>query len=191
MHSMKPLLRVLAGVALSMVLSLRAGAGPSFNPDRDELAELSGKAGAKLHQGLQKSHEMLMFLELRNADRAASAKDEALKELGASIELFKQVADKAPNQKIIYKPKDKNDEAALASFKAHLDGRKIQMPSTERELASLAAKAVSDHAAVLRSVTFKATKADYNGLRKLLRSQATVLDLGILSSIVWTVSIRQ
>lgn len=191
MHNMKPLLRVLVGVALSALLMLRADAGPSFNPDREELAELSGKAGAELHLAFQKFHEMLMFLELRDTGRATSAKGAALKHLDSSVELFKQVAAKAPNQKIIYKPKDESDNNALTSFKARLTERKIQVPSTERELASLAVKAVSDHAAVLREASFKATKADYNTLRRVLRSQAIVLDLGILSSIVWTVSVRE
>lgn len=188
---MKPLLQILVGVALSALLMLPAGAGPSFNPDREELAELSSKAGAELHLAFQKFHEMLMFLELREIDRATESKGIALKHLDTSIALFQQVADKAPKQRIIYKPKDKNDEAALASFKARLSERKIEIPSTERELASLAVKAVSDHAAVLRNTSFKATKADYNALREVLRSQAIVLDLGILSSIVWTVSVRQ
>lgn len=183
--------RALLCAGFGGVLLSNAIAGPSFNPDRDELAELSGKAGAELHLAFQKFHEALMHLELRDVKRASDARAAALKHFEISIATFKEVADKAPKQKLVYKPRNQSDQAALAAFNARLAERKIPAPSTERELATLAVKAISDHVGVLKETSFTATKADYIRLRDLLRSQAILLDLGILTSIVWTVSQRQ
>ena len=191
MYPMKFLLRTLAGLAISASLGLHAIAGPSFNPDRDELAQLSGEAGAELHVAFARFHDMLQFLERRDVGRANEAKADALKHFKTSATTFEKVAETAPNQKIVFIPKSPGDEAALDAFKRRLAEQKIPIPSTERELAKLAVKAVSEHAAVLEKSNFRATKADYAMLREVLKSQAIVLDLGILSSIVWTVSVRQ
>lgn len=188
---MKFPLRVLASLAFSASLGLHAIAGPSFNSDRDELAQLSSEAGAELHVAFARFHDMLQFLERRDIGRANEAKADALKHFKASTAKFEKVAETAPNQKIVFTPKSPGDEAALAAFKRRLVEQKIDIPSTERELAKLAVKAVGEHTAVLEKFSFRATKADYAMLREVLKSQAIVLDLGILSSIVWTVSVRQ
>lgn len=191
MCPMKFIFRAFAGLALSAALVLHAVAGPSFNPDRDELAQLSGEAGAELHVAFARFHEMLQFLERRDVGRANDAKADALKHFKTSTAMFEKVAQTAPSQKIVFTPKSPADEAALAAFKRRLVEQKIPIPSTERELAKLAVKAVSEHTVVLEKSNFRATKADYVMLREVLKSQAIVLDLGILSSIVWTVSVRQ
>ncbi|QQZ44165.1 hypothetical protein IF690_11730 [Pseudomonas sp. SK3(2021)] len=177
---------VLAGLA-----SLQATAGPSFDADRKELGKLSASAGAELHRGLQKSHEMLMYLELRDTLHATEAKAAALQHFNESAVLFKKVAASAPERKILYQPRDDREKEAIAAFQERLKELDVALPGTEKQLADLAVTAVTRHIHVLEKSSFKATQADYPSLRKALRSQALLLDLGILSSIVWSLSADQ
>ena len=179
---------VATACSLALLRTLPLNAGPSFNPDRDVLAKASEGAGAELHLGLQKVHEMLMYLELRDLGRADAAKSVALKHLDVATEAYEKVAKLAPNQKIVVKTTTPSEDSSVQAFRERLRERKIQMPSTERELAELAVVAVREYAGVLRESKFKATRSDYERLRVLLRSQALLLDLGILTSIAWTVS---
>lgn len=185
------LIKCLFFVLLSGLASLQATAGPTFNSDRKELDKLSANAGAELHRGFQKFHEMLMYLELKETQHATDSKAAALQHFNESIVLFKKVSETAPNQKIIYKPKDDREKDALASFQNRLKELGIAEPTTEKQLAELAVTTVTDHLYALEKSSFKATKADYPPLRKVLRSQALLLDLGILTSIVWTLSVTQ
>ncbi|WP_053268677.1 hypothetical protein [Pseudomonas chlororaphis] len=177
---------VLAGLA-----SLQATAGPSFDADRKGLEKLSANAGAELHRGLQKFHEMLMYLELQDTLHATEAKAAALEHFSESVVLFKKVTASAPERKILYQPRDDSEKEAIAAFQNRLKELDIAEPDTEKQLANLAVTVLTKHIHVLEKSSFKATKADYSPLRKTLRSQALLLDLGILTSIVWSLSADQ
>ncbi|WJV27202.1 MULTISPECIES: hypothetical protein [Pseudomonas] len=177
---------VLAGLA-----SLQAMAGPSFDADRKGLEKLSANAGAELHRGLQKFHEMLMYLELQDTLHATEAKAAALQHFSESVVLFKKVTASAPERKILYQPRDDSEKEAIAAFQNRLKELDIAVPDTEKQLANLAVTVLTKHIHVLEKSSFKATKADYSPLRKTLRSQALLLDLGILTSIVWSLSADQ
>ncbi|AZD85271.1 hypothetical protein C4K14_2447 [Pseudomonas chlororaphis subsp. aureofaciens] len=177
---------VLAGLA-----SLQATAGPSFDADRKGLEKLSANAGAELHRGLQKFHEMLMYLELKDTLHATEAKAAALQHFSESVVLFKKVTASAPERKILYQPRDDSEKEAIAAFQDRLKELDIAVPDTEKQLANLAVTVLTKHIHVLEKSSFKATKADYSPLRKTLRSQALLLDLGILTSIVWSLSADQ
>ncbi|POA62992.1 hypothetical protein [Pseudomonas sp. GW531-T4] len=177
---------VLAGLA-----SLQATAGPSFDADRKGLEKLSANAGAELHRGLQKFHEMLMYLELQDTLHATEAKAAALEHFSESVVLFKKVTASAPERKILYQPRDDSEKEAIAAFQNRLKELDIAVPDTEKQLANLAVTVLTKHIHVLEKSSFKATKADYSPLRKTLRSQALLLDLGILTSIVWSLSADQ
>ncbi|AIC19341.1 MULTISPECIES: hypothetical protein [Pseudomonas] len=177
---------VLAGLA-----SLQATAGPSFDADRKGLEKLSANAGAELHRGLQKFHEMLMYLELQDTLHATEAKAAALEHFSESVVLFKKVTASAPERKILYQPRDDSEKEAIAAFQDRLKELDIAVPDTEKQLANLAVTVLTKHIHVLEKSSFKATKADYSPLRKTLRSQALLLDLGILTSIVWSLSADQ
>ncbi|WP_028682126.1 hypothetical protein [Pseudomonas chlororaphis] len=177
---------VLAGLA-----SLQATAGPSFDADRKGLEKLSANAGAELHRGLQKFHEMLMYLELKDTLHATEAKAAALEHFSESVVLFKKVTASAPERKILYQPRDDSEKEAIAAFQNRLKELDIAVPDTEKQLANLAVTVLTKHIHVLEKSSFKATKADYSPLRKTLRSQALLLDLGILTSIVWSLSADQ
>ncbi|WDG50426.1 hypothetical protein [Pseudomonas chlororaphis] len=177
---------VLAGLA-----SLQATAGPSFDADRKGLEKLSANAGAELHRGLQKFHEMLMYLELQDTLHATEAKAAALQHFSESVVLFKKVTASAPERKILYQPRDDSEKEAIAAFQNRLKELDIAVPDTEKQLANLAVTVLTKHIHVLEKSSFKATKADYSPLRKTLRSQALLLDLGILTSIVWSLSADQ
>ncbi|AZE22771.1 hypothetical protein [Pseudomonas chlororaphis] len=177
---------VLAGLA-----SLQATAGPSFDADRKGLEKLSANAGAELHRGLQKFHEMLMYLELKDTLHATEAKAAALEHFSESVVLFKKVTASAPERKILYQPRDDSEKEAIAAFQNRLKELDIAEPDTEKQLANLAVTVLTKHIHVLEKSSFKATKADYSPLRKTLRSQALLLDLGILTSIVWSLSADQ
>ncbi|AZE10592.1 hypothetical protein C4K10_2312 [Pseudomonas chlororaphis subsp. aureofaciens] len=177
---------VLAGLA-----SLQATAGPSFDADRKGLEKLSANAGAELHRGLQKFHEMLMYLELQDTLHATEAKAAALEHFSESVVLFKKVTASAPERKILYQPRDDSEKEAIAAFQNRLKELDIAVPDTEKQLANLAVTVLTKHIHVLEKSSFKATKADYSPLRKALRSQALLLDLGILTSIVWSLSADQ
>ncbi|AZD54099.1 hypothetical protein [Pseudomonas chlororaphis] len=177
---------VLAGLA-----SLQATAGPSFDADRKGLEKLSANAGAELHRGLQKFHEMLMYLELQDTLHATEAKAAALEHFNESVALYKKVTASAPEQKILYQPRDDSEKEAIAAFQNRLKELDIAVPGTEKQLANLAVTVVTRHIHALERSSFKATRADYSPLRKTLRSQALLLDLGILSSIVWSLSADQ
>lgn len=181
---------LVVGCVITLVVPVSLRAGPSFNPDRDELAKASEQAGAELHLGLQKVHEMLMYLELRDVARADAARAVALKHLQRSADLYDKVVEIAPNQRIVVKVTTQSEEASIQAFRERLRERKIDFPTTERELARLAVTAVREHADVLKDSKFKANKTDYERLRAVLRSQSLLLDLGILTSIAWTVSTR-
>ncbi|AJO77897.1 hypothetical protein [Pseudomonas sp. MRSN 12121] len=191
MRLIHPLFRAGVALCLAGLVSLQAMAGPSFDANRKELEKLSANAGAELHRGFQKSHEMLMYLELKDAPHATEAKAAALQHFNESIALFKNVSEIAPDRKIAYPPGDDRDQDALAAFQERLKEMDIARPTTEKELAELAVKAVTRHLYVLEKSSFKATRADYPALRKVLRSQALLLDLGILTSIVWSLSADQ
>ncbi|EIM18669.1 hypothetical protein [Pseudomonas chlororaphis] len=177
---------VLAGLA-----SLQATAGPSFDADRKGLEKLSANAGAELHRGLQKFHEMLMYLELQDTLHATEAKAAALEHFSESVVLFKKVTASAPERKILYQPRDDSEKEAITAFQNRLKELDIAVPDTEKQLANLAVTVLTKHIHVLEKSSFKATKADYSPLRKTLRSQALLLDLGILTSIVWSLSADQ
>ncbi|AZE48196.1 hypothetical protein C4K04_2523 [Pseudomonas chlororaphis] len=178
-------------IVLAGLLSLQASAGPSFDADRKGLEKLSTSAGAELHRGLQKFHEMLMYLELRDTLHATEAKAAALEHFNESAALYKKVTASAPEQKILYQPRDDSEKEAIAAFQNRLQELDIALPGTEKQLANLAVTVVTRHIHVLERSSFKATRADYPSLRKALRSQALLLDLGILSSIVWSLSADQ
>ncbi|AZD28970.1 hypothetical protein [Pseudomonas chlororaphis] len=177
---------VLAGLA-----SLQAMAGPSFDADRKGLEKLSANAGAELHRGLQKFHEMLMYLGLKETLHATEAKAAALEHFNESVALYKKVTASAPERKILYQPRDDSEKEAIAAFQDRLKELDMAVPGTEKQLADLAVTVVTRHIHVLERSSFKATQADYPSLRKALRSQALLLDLGILSSIVWSLSADQ
>ncbi|AZE04428.1 hypothetical protein [Pseudomonas chlororaphis] len=177
---------VLAGLA-----SLQATAGPSFDADRKGLEKLSANAGAELHRGVQKFHEMLMYLELQDTLHATEAKAAALQHFSESVVLFKKVTASAPERKILYQPRDDSEKEAITAFQNRLKELDIAVPDTEKQLANLAVTVLTKHIHVLEKSSFKATKADYSPLRKTLRSQALLLDLGILTSIVWSLSADQ
>jgi hypothetical protein len=179
-------LLVLAGLS-----SLQAAAGPSFDADRKELEKISASAGAELHRGIQKFHEVLMYLALRDTLHATEAKAVALEHFNESVALFKKVSETAANRKIVYQPRDDREKEILASFQARLKELDIAVPGTEKQLAELAVTVMTRHIHLLERSSFKATQADYPSLRKALRSQALLLDLGILSSMVWSLSADQ
>ncbi len=178
-------------IVLTGLASLQATAGPSFDADRKGLEKLSANAGAELHRGLQKFHEMLMYLELQDTLHATEAKAAALEHFSESVVLFKKVTASAPERKILYQPRDDSEKEAIAAFQNRLKELDIAEPDTEKQLANLAVTVLTKHIHVLEKSSFKATKADYSPLRKTLRSQALLLDLGILTSIVWSLSADQ
>jgi hypothetical protein len=132
---------------------------------------------------------MLMYLELRDVGRVEETRNAALKQLDNSVALYEKVAELAPNQRIVIRPTE-DQQASIQAFYARLQERKLAKPTTERELAKLAVTSVREHAEVLRGSKFIATKGDYERLRKVLQSQSLLLDLGILTSIAWTVASR-
>ncbi|QTT89715.1 hypothetical protein [Pseudomonas chlororaphis] len=178
-------------ILLTGLAGLQASAGPSFDADRKGLEKLSANAGAELHRGFQKFHEMLMYLELKEPLHATEAKAAALQHFSESVVLFKKVTASAPERKILYQPRDDSEKEAIAAFQDRLKELGIAEPDTEKQLANLAVTVLTKHIYVLEKSSFKATKADYSPLRKALRSQALLLDLGILTSIVWSLSADQ
>ncbi|MGC5704075.1 hypothetical protein J4P02_28125 [Pseudomonas sp. NFXW11] len=185
------LIKCLLLILLAGLASLQATAGPSFNSDRETLAKGSDQAGAELHRGFQAFHEMLMYLELRDSDNASKAKALALQHFNQSVVLFKKVSTDAPEQKIVYQPGTDEEKDAIEAFQNRLKELDLATPSTEKQLAELAVTAITRHIQIMEKTSFKRTKADYPALRKVLRSQALLLDLGILTSIVWTLSVDQ
>ena len=186
--------KLIDGIALSLVLALslsvQAYAGPSFNTSREELSKLSGEAGSEFHLGFARFHDMLHFLELRDEKSMATAKEQALEKLDRSMKMFSDITEKTPAQKLIIKPKTKEDELALQSFQRHLEQRKIPFPSSEKELASIAVSTIKDFRSLLAETKLTGTKDDYHRLLALLRAQGFILDIGILSSIVWNITER-
>ncbi|OLF54462.1 hypothetical protein [Pseudomonas chlororaphis] len=178
-------------VLLTGLASLQATAGPSFNSDREALAKGSDLAGAELHRGFQAFHEMLMYLELGETDNANKSKALALQHFNESVVLFKKVSAEAPEQKIVYQPSTNEEKDVIGAFQGRLKELGLAEPATEKQLAELAVTAITRHIQVLEKSSFKRSKADYPVLRKALRSQALLLDLGILTSIVWTLSVDQ
>ncbi|MGE7958593.1 hypothetical protein ACQKQA_18740 [Pseudomonas sp. NPDC089530] len=188
MRLIQSLFRTGVVLCLAGLVGLQAVAGPSFNTDRQALDKLSASAGTELQRGFQNFHEMLMFLEQKDVTHATEAKAAALQHFNESVALFKRVSEKASEQKIAYQPKDDSEKEIVGAFQNRLKELGIPEPATEKQLASLAVTAVTKHIHVLERSSFKGTQADYPTLRKVLRSEAQLLDLGILTSMVWTLS---
>jgi hypothetical protein len=165
-----------------------ANAGPSFNSDRAGLVQASEAAGAELQRGFAQFHEMLRCLELHDQKCVDTARQGSLASFDKATGLFAEVAAKAPKQSLVMNPASDQEKEALESFRSLLQRREIPFPATERDLAEIAVKLVQQHSELLRKATFKGTKADYPTLRRVLSSQGAVLDIGILSSITWTIS---
>lgn len=174
--------------ATALAIGSAAHAGPSFNSDREGLVKLSEAAGAELQRGFSQFHEMLRCMELHDPKCVDDARQRSLASFDKAATLFEDVAADAPKQKLVMNPTSDEEKQALASLQSLLQQREIPFPATEQALAEIAVKLVRQHAELLRKANFKGTKADYPLLRRVLSSQGAVLDIGILSSIAWTIS---
>lgn len=121
----------------------------------------------------------------------ARAKALALQYVNQSVVLFNKVSTDAPEQKIIYQPGTDEEKDAIDAFQNRLKELDLTTPTTEKQLAELAVTAITWHIQIMEKTSFKRTKTDYPALRKVLRSQALLLDLGILTSMVWPLSVNQ
>jgi hypothetical protein len=176
-----------------LLLAAVAWAGPSFNSDRKELAEQSRQAGAALHQALADVHLMLEYLELGQIEKAERRRQDALETLDSAIDRYKQLAEKAPRQKLITDPHTDLEKAAVESLPRALRTRNLEMPATEQQLAQLAESLVWEfRKALSNSPRFdKTTLRAYAYFERLLREEGFLLNVGIYASVIWSMQETQ
>ena len=180
-------------VAIGVFGSIRIGdAGPSFNSDRAELAGLSRDAGAALQRGLANMHLMLEALELGKPEQAQERRADALKDFNAAIVDFEQISEKAPNQKLVLEPRSDVEKQAAESLGPALKRRNMPVPGTEKELAQLAVKVVTDfRSAVAESPRFdKSSSRAFGYFQKLFREEGFLLNVGINASVIWSMQVQ-
>jgi len=164
-------------------------AGPGFNSERRELALLSRDAGAALQRGLANMHLMLESLELDNPQQAEQRRADALKEFELAVKSFQKISEMAPKQKLVFDPRTDAEKLAVESFAPALKRRNMEVPATEKELAQLAEKLVSDfRSTVAESPRFdKNSRRAYGYFQTLFRDEGFLLNVGINASIIWSI----
>jgi len=163
-------------------------AGPSFNSNRKEMAALSRDAGAALQRALADIHLMLESLELVKPEEAQGRRADALKNLDLAIDSFKRISEKAPQQNLVLDPHTEEEKVAVGWLApAALKRRGIDPPQTEKDLALLATKLVSDFRDVVAgSKRFDKTSTQaFAYFQKLFREEGFLLNLGVSASVIW------
>ncbi|AXK56912.1 MULTISPECIES: hypothetical protein [Pseudomonas] len=117
----------------------------------------------------------------------AQAKALALQHVNQSVVPFNKVSTDAPEQKIVYQPGTDEEKDAIDAFQSRLKEPELTTSTTEKPLAELAVTAITRYIQIMEKTSFKRTKADYPALRKVL----LLLDLSILTSMVWSLSVNQ
>jgi hypothetical protein len=179
--------RTVPTLGLTLLFATIGSAGPSYNSNRKELASLSRDAGAALHRALSDIHLMLESLEQVNPGLAEQRRSDALKNLDTAIGNFKQISEKAPEQKLIMEPHTNLEKNAVESLPQALKRRGIEFPHTEKELAQVATKLVSDfRTTVADSKRFdKTSTRAYAYFQKLFREEGFLLYVGLSVSLIW------
>jgi len=179
--------------ALCLVIALGALsdagiASPSFNTNRPNLQKNSREAGAMLNDGLAASHTMFKFLEYQSFNEANSERNRAVQFLKDAKVKYEGLVKQAPDQDLVMRPSTDDEKSAEQDFRKRLAEAKIEQPKTERQLAAIAVTVVTQHLKLLDELKFKGGRDDNERLRALIHSQATLLELGILTTIAWDIS---
>ena len=184
-------LRAMLAALSAFALAAAAIAGPSFNSNREKFEEASRRAGAKLHEAVELTHAMYRLLELRKNDDAEASRQKAIKTFEEARSLYAALAKDTPNQPLKISPTSSESAQAAKDLVQYCNVLKIKPPDTERQLAEVAAAVVEKHRTVLSETKMSGTPADYQPMRVLMKSEAFVMDVGIVTSIVWTISPAQ
>jgi len=181
------MLKAYAFVAL-LTIAASACAGPSFNTNREKLDERSREAGAKLQEAVELTHRMYRLLELRKGSQVEEVRQQALAAFAAARDQYEQLAKDTPLQPLKVMPNSNESKDAESAFRDYCKVLKLKYPDTERELAAIAITIVEHHRQVLAATKLSGTAADYPPIRMLMKSEAIVMDVGIVTSIVWTIA---
>lgn len=177
-------------VLVGLVVSLSVYGRPAFNSDRPELIKDSQAAGAELNSAFERTHVMFRYVEFQSIAEAEKERTATIAQFQKALDMFRGVEKLAPNQELVAAPKTADDMTALDDFKRHLKTENLSFPKTEKQLAELAVVLIDRHTNVLRETQLKGGKGDNQRLRKLIKSQALLLELGILTSIAWDIAPR-
>lgn len=180
------MLKACAFVAL-LTIAGSACAGASFNTNREKLDERSREAGAKLQEAVELTHRMYRLLELRKGS-VEEVRQQALAAFAAAHDQYEQLAKDTPLQPIKMMPNSNESKDAESALRDYCKALKLKYPDTERELAAIAITIVERHRQVLAATKLSGTAADYQPIRTLMKSEAIVMDVGIVTSIVWTIA---
>lgn len=160
-------------------------AGPSFNSYRDDLQKQSREAGRLLQEGFALYHNMLSALESNDLLAAKGWQLKAADKYTAAIEQYQQLVERTPKQPLSLDKNDKVQSEASGRLKNKLSVRKVAFPETERDLAELAVKCVTELRAALVETELTGAKRDLPGLMKLTLQNTFVEEVGVFASIIW------
>lgn len=178
-------------VLVGLIVSASAYGRPSFNSDRPELIKSSQAAGAELNRAFERTHVMFRYVEFQSIAEAEKERTATIAQFQKALDLFRNVEKLAPNQELVAAPATEDDKTALNDLARHIGAEKLSFPKTEKELAKLAIILVERHTNLMRETQLKGGKGDNERLRKLIKSHALLLELGILTSIAWDISPRK
>lgn len=181
------MLRTLTLLA-ALVATAPAFAGASFNTDRDELDARSRDAGDQLQQAVQLTHGIFRALEKKNSAGVGQQTQQAIDAFDGARKKYQELAEQTPLQPLRFEPDTSEAKQALDDLHRYCAMARLDFPKTERDLANVAVRILENHVKVLRSMKFSGTPSDYGPIRVLLRSESFVMEVGIVTSIVWTIA---
>lgn len=165
--------------------------GPSFNAKGPELARLSQQAGGQLHLAFSEFHNMLSLIELADLESARLALGRSVGQLDEALNLYREMVRSAPRQELVLPQEgalNEDQRRAITILRDVLSRRDIAFPSTERDLAELAVRFVSGFREQLSLFEVTETDDDLEQYRRLFSNQALLLNVGVLASIVWSLT---
>jgi hypothetical protein len=181
------MLRTLALLA-ALAFTASAFAGASFNTNRDELDARSREAGDQLQQAVQLTHGIFRALEKKSNAGAAQQTQQAIDAFDGARRKYQGLVEQTPMQPLRLDPDTSESKQALEDLHRYCAMARLDFPKTERDLANVAVRIVENHIKVLSSMKFSGTPSDYGPIRALLRSESFVMEVGIVTSIVWTIA---
>jgi hypothetical protein len=180
--------RVALGLIGCLMMVATASAGPYFNADRPAVSDLSRVAVAQLNAARIAVIEMFTALDAGNGNEVALSRSRALSDLQGALGIFREIGEKVGTRPLSIKPRSDEEGHIIDEFMAALQKRKIEPPTTERDLAKLAVTIVDLYAQSLEKASLAGFPKQWQGVRQIILSEIDLLYVGNLASIVWVIS---
>lgn len=182
--------QVLAATCLVLSFAVApANAGPYFNSNGKEIKDTSKAAVKDLSDGRIAAINMLTALDAGDQGKAADYRKTALLLLRKSFDEFAKIESIVPNQSIQYSLFKTDEEKRIrAELEAALARSKKEFPKTEKDLARLAVEYVRNYANTIEQAKLEGFPKQWQGVRQIILSEAELIYIGNLVSIVWTIT---